>query len=145
MQRSWGLRSIGEVIDVTMVDVLSDALSRIMNSERAGKSECLIVPASKLVANVLKVLLRAGYIGNFEYIDDGRHGKLKVQLLGRINKIATIRPRRPIKVKDFEKVEKQYLPSHNMGLIILSTSKGVMSHTEAKQLNVGGVLLAYVY
>lgn len=130
---------------MTMMDVLSDALARIMNSEAAAKSECLIVPASKLVANVLKVLLRAGYIGNFEFIDDGRHGKLKVQLLGRINQIAAIRPRRPVKVKEFEKVEKQYLPSYGMGLLILSTSKGVMSHMEAKRLNIGGVLLAYVY
>ncbi|MEM4699404.1 MAG: 30S ribosomal protein S8 [Candidatus Nezhaarchaeales archaeon] len=130
---------------MTMTDVLSDALARIMNSEATAKSECLIVPASKLVANVLKVLLRAGYIGNFEFIDDGRHGKLKVQLLGRINRIAAIRPRRPVKVKEFEEVEKKFLPSYGVGLLILSTSRGVMSHVEAKQLNIGGVLLAYVY
>ena len=130
---------------MTMNDVLSNALACIMNSEAAGKSECLIKPASKLVANVLRVLLKAGYIGNFEYIDDGRQGKLKVQLLGRINKIGSIKPRRPVKVKEFEEVEKQYLPSYSMGLLILSTSRGVMSHVEAKQLNTGGILLAYVY
>ncbi|MCX8204229.1 MAG: 30S ribosomal protein S8 [Candidatus Nezhaarchaeota archaeon] len=130
---------------MTMTDVLSDALARIMNSEAVGKSECLIVPASKLVASVLKVLLKAGYIGNFEYIDDGRQGKLKVQLLGRINQIAAIRPRRPVRVKEFEEVEKEFLPSHNIGLLILSTSRGIVSHVEAKRLNIGGVLLAYVY
>jgi small subunit ribosomal protein S8 len=90
-------------------------------------------------------LLKAGYIGNFEYADDGRQGKFKVKLLGRINKIAAIRPRRPVKVRELEEAEKEYLPSYNMGLLILSTPKGVLSHIEAKQLGVGGILLAYVY
>ncbi len=130
---------------MTMNDVLSNALASIMNSEAVGKSECLIIPASKLVANVLRVLLKAGYIGNFEYIDDGRQGKIRVQLLGRINKIGAIKPRRPVKVKEYEEAEKQYLPSYNIGMLIVSTSQGVMSHHEAKQRNLGGILLAYVY
>jgi len=130
---------------LTMVDALSKALSHLMNGENVGKDECLVMPASKLVANVLRVLLKASYIGNFEYVDDGRQGKFKVKLLGRINKIAAIRPRRPVKVRELEEAEKEYLPSYNMGLLILSTPKGVLSHIEAKQLGVGGILLAYVY
>ncbi|RLF18534.1 MAG: 30S ribosomal protein S8 [Thermoprotei archaeon] len=130
---------------MTMNDVLSNALAVIMNGEEGGKNECLVIPASKLVANVLRVLLKAGYIGNFEYIDDGRQGKLKVQLLGRINKIGAIKPRRPVKVKDYEAVEKEYLPSFNVGLLIVSTPQGIMSHVEAKQRGLGGILLAYVY
>jgi len=130
---------------LTMMDTLANALACIMNSEATGKNECLIIPASKLIANVLRILLRAGYIGNFEYVDDGRQGKLRVQLLGRINKIGAIKPRRPVKLKEFEEVEKEYLPSYSTGLLILSTSRGVMSHLEAKQLGIGGILLAYVY
>lgn len=130
---------------MVMNDVLANALATIMNCERVGKSECLIIPASKLVANVLRVLLKAGYVGNFEYIDDGRWGKIRVQLLGRINKIGAIKPRRPVKVREYEEAEKQYLPAYNMGMLIVSTSQGVMSHHEAKQRNLGGILLAYVY
>ncbi|MEM0505780.1 MAG: 30S ribosomal protein S8, partial [Thermosphaera sp.] len=72
---------------MVVMDVLSNALSAIYNAEVRAKSEVVLWPASKLVLNVLRVLQREGYIGEFEYIDDGRWGKIKVQLLGRINKI----------------------------------------------------------
>lgn len=128
-----------------MIDALSNALISMMSAESVGKSECLIVPASKLIVNVLKVLLKAGYIGNFEYIDDGRQRKIRVQLMGRINKIGVIKPKLSVRIREYEDVEKRFLPSHNMGMLVVSTSKGVMSHTEAKQQNLGGIILAYVY
>ncbi|RLF12480.1 MAG: 30S ribosomal protein S8 [Thermoprotei archaeon] len=130
---------------MTMNDTLANALTSIMNSEMRAKSECIIMPASKLIANVLRVMLRHGYIGNFEYIDDGRAGKIRVQLLGRINKCMAIKPRFPVKKNEFEKWEKRFLPSPDVGLIIISTSRGIMTHREAKELGIGGILLAYVY
>ncbi|MEM1538508.1 MAG: 30S ribosomal protein S8 [Candidatus Nezhaarchaeales archaeon] len=128
-----------------MQDTLSNALSTIMNNEAVGKSECLVTPASKLIAGVLKVMLKEGYIGNFELIDDGRQGKIRVQLLGRINKCGAVKPRFPVKLEEYDKYEKRYLPSYDMGLLIVSTPKGILSHKEAKALRSGGVLLAYVY
>jgi len=116
-----------------------------MNNEAVGKSECLVTPASKLIAGVLKVMLKEGYIGNFELIDDGRQGKIRVQLLGRINKCGAVKPRFPVKLEEYDKYEKRYLPSYDMGLLIVSTPKGILSHKEAKALRSGGVLLAYVY
>jgi small subunit ribosomal protein S8 len=86
-----------------------------------------------------------GYIGEFEFIDDGRSGKFKVQLMGRINKCGSIKPRFPVKVDNFESWEKKFLPSRNVGLLVVSTSKGVIGHKEAQEKNFGGRLLAFVY
>lgn len=130
---------------MVMNDTLANALTTIKNCEMRAKGEALIMPASKLIANVLRILLKNGYIGNFEYIDDGRFGKIRVQLLGRINDCGVIKPRFPVKKNEFEKWEKRYLPSPDVGLLIVSTPKGVMTHREAKELGIGGILLAYVY
>ncbi|MEM2093688.1 MAG: 30S ribosomal protein S8 [Candidatus Bathyarchaeia archaeon] len=127
------------------MDPLSNALSTIQNNELRNKRDCLIMPTSKLIGNVLRVLQMNGYIGKFEFIDDGRMGKFDVQLLGRINRCGAIRPRYSCRVGEIEKWEERYLPSKELGILILSTSKGVISHKEAKEKRVGGQLLAYVY
>jgi len=128
-----------------MMDTLANGLTTIMNNEMRRKKECVITPASKLLGRVLRIMQLNGYIGEFEFIDDGRSGKFKVQLLGRINKCGAIKPRYPVKADEFEKWEKQFLPARDIGLLIVSTPQGVMSHKEAKQKKVGGRLLAYVY
>ena len=131
-----------------MLDTLANALAAIQNAEMRAKSEVLIWPASKLIINVLRVMQREGYIGEFEYIDDGRWGKIKVQLLGRINKARVIKPRFPVKLKELEEMPhwlRKYLPAYNIGILILSTPLGVLSHKEAIEKRTGGVLLAYVY
>jgi small subunit ribosomal protein S8 len=127
------------------MDTIANGLTTIMNNERRRKKECIIEPSSKLLGNVLRVIQMNGYIGEFEFIDDGRLGKFRVQLLGRVNKCGAIRPRFAVKVKDFEKWEKNYLPSKDIGAIAISTSQGVMSNKEAKQKRIGGQLLAFVY
>ena len=130
---------------MTLMDPLADALSNIINREKIGRKECILKPASKLIANTLKIMQQAGYIGEFEFIDDGRAGKFKVQLLGRINKCGVIKPRYPVKYRELEKWEKEFLPSREFGVLILTTSKGVMSHLDAKKNKIGGRLVAYVY
>lgn len=130
------------------VDTLANALATIYNNEMRGNREALIVPSSKLVASVLRVMQRYGYIGEFEHIDDGRWGKLKVQLLGRINRCGAIKPRYSVKYVDLLRMPdwlKSYLPSRDIGIIVLSTSQGVLSHIEAIERRIGGVLIAYVY
>jgi small subunit ribosomal protein S8 len=126
-------------------DPLTNALATICNNEERRKRECIIWPASKLIGKTLRVMQKNGYIGEFEYIDDGRTGKFKVQLLGRINKCAAIKPRFSIKKDEIKEWEKRYLPAENIGILILTTPKGVISNKEAKELNIGGKLLAYVY
>jgi small subunit ribosomal protein S8 len=86
-----------------------------------------------------------GYIGEFEFIDDGRQGKFKVQLMGRINKCGPVKPRFSVKVNEFEEWEKKILPSRNVGIMVVSTSNGVIAHRDAQEKNIGGRLLAFVY
>ena len=128
-----------------LLDPLADALSTIKNAETTGKPDCTLRPASKLIGNVLKVMKEKGYIGDFEFIDDGKSGIFKVQLKGKINKCGVIRPRHAVKNTDFEKWEKRYLPAKGFGTIILTTPDGVMTHSEARDNGIGGELLAYVY
>ncbi len=127
------------------MDTIANGLITIMNNELRRKKECIISPASKLLGNVLRVIQMNGYIGEIEFIDDGRTGKFRVQLLGRINKCGAIRPRYAVKNKDIEKWEKMFLPSRDIGILAMSTHEGVVSHKEAVQKNLGGLLLAYVY
>ena len=130
---------------MTLNDPLAIALSNIWNAEKVGKKECMAGIASNLSKNVLKILKENKYIKNFEIIDDGKAGLIKVYLTGNINKCCVIKPRFSITRQDFEKFEKRYLPAKDLGLIIISTSKGLMTHTQAKEKKIGGRLIAYVY
>lgn len=127
------------------MDPLVNALTTIMNHETRRKNECIIAPASSVVGRVLRLIQQKGYVGEIEFIDDGRQGKFRVQLFGRINECRAVRPRFSTKVREMEKWEKRFLPSRDLGAVILSTPKGVIDHRQAKELNVGGVVIAYVF
>jgi len=133
---------------MVMLDTLANALATIQNSEMRGKKEAIIMPASKLIAAVLRVMQSEGYIGEFEYIDDGRWGKFRVQLLGRINKTGVVKPRIPVSYRELTAMPeslRKYLASRDIGILILSTNQGVMTHREAIERKIGGVVIAYVY
>ncbi len=123
---------------------LADVLSAIKNADRIGK-KVIEVPASNLIRNVLSVMKEYGYIGNFEFVADNKQGKFKINLLNKIVDCNAISPRFNVRCKEIEKYEKRFLPAKNVGILILTTSKGVMSHIKAKELKIGGKLLAYVY
>lgn len=128
-----------------MMDTLANGLATIMNNEMRYKRKCMISPASKLLGRVLRVMQLNGYIGELEFVDDGRSGKFKVQLLGRINKCGAIKPRFPVSSNKIEIWEKRFLPSKDVGVLVISASQGVLSHREAKERKIGGRLLAFVY
>lgn len=133
---------------MVVLNPLANALITIYNNEMRRNKQAIIYPASKLIINVLRVMQKEGYIGEFEYIDDGRWGKIVVQLMGRINKCGAITPRFPLKYRDMINLPqyiRKYLPSKEIGVIIVSTSKGVMTHREAAAQKLGGVALGYVY
>ena len=127
------------------MDTLANGLTTVVNTEMRNKRECIISPASKLLGRVLRITQLNGYIGEFEFIDDGRAGKFKVQLLGRINKCGAIRPRFSVKTAKFEEWEKKFLPSREVGLLVVSTPSGVLSHKDAIEKRIGGKLLAFIY
>jgi len=128
-----------------MNDTLSTALSKIMNAEKVGKKECLIKPVSQVIKQVLGILNQHSYVGMYEEIADGRGGILKMNLLGNMNKCGSIKPRFSVKLNDFEKWERRFLPAKGFGIIIMSTSQGMMTHEEARKRAIGGKLIAYCY
>lgn len=127
------------------MDTVANGLTTIINNELRNKDICVINPASKLLGMVLRVMQLNGFIGEFEFVDDGRSGKFKVQLLGRINRCGAIKPRFSVKANEFEDWEKRFLPSKDMGILVISTPKGVLSHREVKKIKSGGKLLAFVF
>jgi len=130
---------------MSSTDPVADALINLKNQEMSAKKECTFRPASKLITEILKILLKKGFIEKYDLIDDGRDGMLKVGLNGKINQCKAIKPRYAVKKHEYEKYEKRFLPSKDIGIIIVSTSKGVMTHAEAKKKEVGGRLIAFVY
>ena len=121
-----------------------NAMIKIKNADLAGK-EFVEVKATKLLEAVLKIMQREGYIGEFEYIEDGKQGIFKIKLLKRINECKGVSPRFPAKKDEIEKYEQRYLPSRDMGIMFISTSQGVMTHKEAKEKKIGGRIIGYVY
>ncbi|XP_004208537.1 small ribosomal subunit protein uS8 [Hydra vulgaris] len=127
------------------ISVLNDALKNMVNAERKGKRQVLIRPSSKVVVKFLTVMMKHGYIGEFEIIDDHRAGKIIVNLNGRINKCGVISPRFDVKLKDIEKWASYLMPSRQFGYIVMTTSVGIMDHEEARRKNTGGKILGYFY
>jgi small subunit ribosomal protein S8 len=126
-------------------NVLSNLFASLQNAEMRNKKECMVIPASSLASDVLKVLQKRRYVGEFEFIDDGVGGKLRIQLLGRINKCGVISPRFPVRSTQLVDWEHRYLPAIGVGTLIVSTPKGVMSHVEAQEKRLGGRLMGFVY
>ena len=126
-------------------DTLANALSSILNAEKIGRTECVIKPISKVVKKVFGIMKDNGYIGDFREINDARGNYIKINLLGKINKTCIIKPRFSVTQEEFEKFEKRYLLAKDFGIIIISTSKGMMIHTEAKKKGLGGRLISYCY
>jgi small subunit ribosomal protein S8 len=121
-------------------DIVADTMSAISNAEKAGKEKCKI-PMSKIVERIVKVMKDNGFIKNYEIDADS----INIKLCGRINVAKVIKPRFAVKGKDMEKWETRYLPAKGVGLLILTTPKGIMSHEDVKKNKLGGRLLCYIF
>jgi len=130
---------------MSLNDPLSNVLSHVLNCDKKGKNECIVNPVSKLILSTLEILKKNKYMGDYEIIDKGRGGSIKVNLLGNINGCGVVKPRFSFTKKNYEMFEKRYLPAKDFGLFIVTTSKGVMTHKEALSKNIGGKLIAYCY
>jgi small subunit ribosomal protein S8 len=127
------------------VDPIADAMTHIKNSENAAKRQCSVAQGSKLLAEILRVMKENGYIKGVEWKEDRTGNHAVVALEGHINECRVIKPRYAVKKDEFEKFEKKFLPARDIGILIVSTPKGVVSHKAAKMAGSGGRLLAYVY
>ncbi len=131
---------------MSLSDPIADMLTRIRNAARINKTQ-VNVKASKICEGVAAVLKEEGYIEDFDRIDDGKQGILRITLKydqqGRpvINEIKrTSKPGR----RTYSSVDKLPRVLSGMGVAIVSTSKGVMSDRNCRQTNVGGEILCTV-
>lgn len=127
------------------MSVLADALKSINNAEKRGKRQVMIRPSSKVIIKFLTVMMRHGYIGEFEVVDNHRSGKVVVNLTGRLNKCGVISPRFDVPIRKMEKYTSSLLPSRQFGFLVFTTSSGIMDHEEARRKHAGGKILGYFY
>lgn len=130
---------------MSLNDPLANALSSILTDEKAGRNESKIEPSSKIIKKVLEVMKNNNYVGEFEDDKDRGGNILKLNLLGSINKCGVVKPRYSVKKDQFEKFEERYLLGKGMGILIVSTPLGIITHIEARKRGIGGKLLAYCY
>ena len=128
-------------------DPVADYLARVRNSLQSGHSH-MDVPASKLKRAITQILVEKGYIKNYLNIDDGKQGLLRVYLKYDGEGEPVIRMLERVSRPGLRKyVGSDKLPrvKNGLGIAILSTSQGVLTDKEARKINVGGEVLAYVY
>jgi len=126
-------------------DTLANMLSKILNSEASNKESCLVSPVSKQMLKVLEIMKKHHYVGDYVVTDDKKGKQVEINLINSINKCGVIKPRFSFKKDQLEKYESRFLPAKDFGIIIVSTSKGMITHAESKEKNLGGKLIAYVY
>ncbi len=130
---------------MSLIDPIADALTQIRNAELVSKKECTIKNGSKLLGEILKVAEENHYIKGTKKDENKGRIHYQVTLQGTINSIKAIKPRYAVKKDNFEKYEKRYLPARDVGILLVSTPKGLMTHRKAKELKSGGRLIAYIY
>ena len=122
-------------------DIVADALNQIMNIKKAKKEELTVKKHSKFLLSVLAIAKLKRYVKDYKVLSSN---ELKITI-GNLNNCRAIKPRFVVKTSEIEKYVKRYLPAKNIGLIIVSTSKGLMTHQTAFDKNLGGSLIAYMY
>jgi ribosomal protein S8 len=120
-------------------DIVSDIMNNMMNAKKAGKTNIVTTKYSKLLINILDMMKQYGYV---EYTLE--EGKLTINLK-ELNECKSIKPRYTVNKKNFEKYVRRFLPARNFGYVVISTSKGLMTHQEAQESKIGGSLIAYFY
>ncbi len=130
-----------------ITDPIADMLTRIRNAN-SSKHESVNVPASKLKIEIARILNEEGYINGYEVIDDGLQGMIKITLKYAANKQKVITGLKRVSKPGLRVyASKEELPRvlRGLGIAIISTSKGIMTDKEARKLNVGGEVLAFVW
>ena len=138
-------KNIVEVKKMSLNDPLATAMSHILNCEKKSMKSCKIKNSSVLIESVLTILKNNKYLSDFKSVETTKGKFLELTLSGNINKCGVIKPRFSVKKKEYEKFEKRYLPAHGFGIIIVSTPKGLMIHSEAAEKSLGGKLISYCY
>ena len=127
-------------------DVIADMLTRIRNANDA-KHETVDIPASNLKKSIAEILLDEGYIKNFQIVEDGKQSIIRVTLkyAGKQKVIHGLRRVSKPGLRIYSNCEDMPKVMNGLGIAIVSTSKGVMTDKKAREANVGGEILAFVW
>ena len=131
-----------------MTDPLADYLTHIRNAIMA-KHKLVEIPGSNIKNEITKVLYEKGYILNYKFVEDKLQGKIKIALKYHpVSKIPAIKKLQRISKPGLRKYAKaNNIPRvlNGLGIAVLSTSQGIISDKEARERNIGGEVLCYVY
>ena len=129
-----------------ITDPIADMLTRIRNAN-AAKHTTVDIPASKMKKSIAQILLDEGYIKNFQLIDDGTQGIIRITLKYNGNEKAISALRRVSKpgLRGYAGADELPKVLHGLGIAIVSTSKGVMTDKAARAAHVGGEVLAFIW
>ena len=130
-----------------ITDPIADMLTRIRNAGTA-KHDTVDVPASNMKKAIAEILLEEGYIKNFQLIDNSTQGIIRITLKYGANKTKKINGLRRISkpgLRVYAKSEELPKVLKGLGIALVSTSKGIMTDKKARQENVGGEILAYIW
>ena len=131
-----------------ITDPIADMLTRIRNANNA-KHDTVDVPASNMKKSIAQILLDEGYIKNFQLIDDGTQGVIRITLKylqpGKEKAITGLRRVSKPGLRVYAGADELPRVLRGLGIAIISTSKGVMTDKKARELHVGGEVLAFVW
>lgn len=122
-------------------DIVADTLNQIMNAKRAGHRTVSVKRHSVFLMSVLSIGKLKGYIKDFRVTKRD----LDIELGETLNSCLAIKPRHLVKADEIMKYVRRYLPSRHMGIVIISTSEGLMTHHTAVEKGIGGSIIAYFY
>ena len=133
---------------MTMSDPIADMLTRIRNANTA-KHDTVDVPASKMKLAIADILLKEGYIKSYDVIEDGNFKTIRITLKYGADKnekiISGLRRISKPGLRAYADVENLPRVLNGLGVAIISTNKGVLTDREARSMNVGGEVLAFVW
>ena len=130
-----------------ITDSIADILTRIRNANTA-KHPTVDVPASNMKKAIAQILVDEGYIKSYQIIDDGKQGIIRITLKYGENKSQVITGLRRVSkpgLRIYTNCEDMPKVMKGLGIAIVSTSKGVMTDKKARELNVGGEVLAFIW
>lgn len=122
-------------------DIAADALNQIMNARRANLDSVVLKKHTSFLLSLLALAKFKGYVEDYKV--DGR--SLTVKIGPKLNSCKAIKPRFVVRTGEIMKYVRRYLPARDMGILIVSTSQGLMTHHTALEKNIGGSLIAYLY
>ena len=123
-------------------DIVADALNMIRNVKKARKTDVKIKRISNLLIEVLKIMKQEGAVKKYKI--NSKNKTIEVTI-GDLTDCKAVKPRFTVDKTQIEKYRRRYLPARNLGIVIISTNKGLMTHEEAQKEKIGGCLIAYFY